>query len=370
MGATKFSILTVDPGSTSTKIGWFSDKEVVKTAVLRHPDADLAQFSGKPVIEQEEYRSQAVDALLGEWGCHEVILSAVVGRGGLLRPLASGTYRIDDVMLSELRQAVRGQHASNLGALLAWRVARWANAEAFVVDPVSVDEWPKIARYSGSALLTRRCLSHALNTKAVAKRHAKKIGRPYDTLRLIVAHMGSGISVSSHVGGRMVDVTNSREEGAFSTDRSGGVPSMELAKLCFSGRYSYNEIETLIFREGGVQSYLGTRDLMEVERRISDGDEGAAAVFEAMAYQIAKDIGSMAAVLSGRVDALLLTGGMAHSQLLLSLLNSMTGWIAPITAYPGEDELRAMAEGVLRVLRGEEPVRALENTHEDVDIRK
>jgi butyrate kinase len=217
-----------------------------------------------------------------------------------------------------------------------------------------------MARLSGSALLERQCLSHALNSKAVAKRYARERGAAYDLLRLIVAHLGSGISVSAHESGRMIDVTNSREEGAFSTERSGTVPAMQLVDLCFSGNYSRREVETLLFREGGLQSYLGTKDLLEVEDRMAHADAHARTAFDAMVYQIAKDIGAMATVLRGRIDAVLLTGGMAHSQRLVTALTGRIGWIAPVETYPGEDELQALVEGALRVLRGEEPARSFE----------
>ena len=282
-----------------------------------------------------------------------------MGRGGLLPPLTSGTYVVNQDMLDELRQARRGEHASNLGAFLAWGIAQKAGIEPYVVDPVSVDEWPPIARLSGSALLERQCLSHALNSKAVAKRFARECGRPYESLQLIVAHLGSGISVSAHKRGLMVDVTNSREEGAFSTERAGSVPVMQLVNLCFSGQYSQKQVEALLFRDGGLYSYLGTKDLLEVERRIAACDPAAETAFDAMAYQIANEIGAMAAVLRGRVDALLLTGGMAHSRNLVAKLSEYVSWIAPITTYAGEDELQALAEGALRVLRRQEPSRTL-----------
>jgi butyrate kinase len=256
-----------------------------------------------------------------------------------------------------LRSARRGEHASNLGAFLAHDIAQKAGVQAYVVDPVSVDEWPPGARLSGLALLERQCLSHALNSKAVAKRYARERGKSYESLRLIVAHLGSGISVSAHAKGRMTDVTNSREEGAFSTERAGSVPAMQLADLCFSGKYTRKQVEELLFREGGLYSYLGTKDLGQVEQRVASGEAKAAIVYEAMVYQIAKEIGAMATVLNGGVDAVLITGGMAHSQRLVSAVNEHVRWIAPIVVYPGEDELQALTEGVLRTLRHEEPIR-------------
>jgi butyrate kinase len=357
----EFRILAINPGSTSTKMALYVDERAEFVKNIRHSDAEMAQFHGRPILDQQQFRSAQIEAALTEAGHKVHELHAVVGRGGLLPALASGTYVVNKEMLEELRLARRGEHAANLGAFLAYDIAQKARiqTQAYVVDPVSVDEWPECARLSGSALLERQCLSHALNSKAVAKRYARERGERYESLRLIVAHLGSGISVSAHENGLMVDVTNSREEGAFSTERAGGVPAMQLVDLCFSGKYTQKQVEGLLFREGGLYSYLGTKDLVEVERRIAGGEAKAKTVFDAMAYQIAKEIGAMAAVLRGRVDAVLFTGGMAHSQRLVSLLTESVSWIAPITVYPGEDELQALVEGALRVLRHEEQSRTL-----------
>ena len=350
----EFNILAINPGSTSTKIALYVNERVEFVKNIRHSDAEMSQFQGCPVLDQQQFRSGQIETALSEAGRNVRELDAVVGRGGLLPALSSGTYLVNDEMLEELRMARRGEHAANLGAFLARDIAQQAGINAYVVDPVSVDEWPECARPSGSALLERQCLSHALNSKAVAKRYARECGKRYESLRLIVAHLGSGISVSAHENGLMVDVTNSREEGAFSTERAGGVPAMQLVDLCFSGKYTRKEVERLLFRDGGLYSYLGTKDLVEVERHIAAGDAKAKAVFDAMVYQIAKEIGAMSAVLRGRVNAVLVTGGMAHSQRLVSSLTEYVSWIAPITVYPGEDELQALMEGALRVLRREE----------------
>ena len=352
-------ILAINPGSTSTKFAVYLNECPEFVRNIRHSDAEMEGFRGRPILDQQEFRRAKIEDALNEAGCEVRKLHAVVGRGGLLPPLASGTYVVNDHMLEELRLARRGEHASNLGAFLAHSIAQKAGVQAYVVDPVSVDEWPECARLSGSVLLERQCLSHALNSKAVAKRYARECGARYESLRLIVAHLGSGVSISAHENGLMVDVTNSREEGACSTERAGGVPAMQLVDLCFSGNYSRKEVENLLFRDGGLSSYLGTRDLAEVERRIAGGDAKAETVFNTMAYQIAKEIGAMAAVLHGRVNAVLLTGGMAHSQRLISMLSEYVSWIAPIRTYPGEDELQALAEGTLRVLRHEEQSRTL-----------
>ena len=355
--AAEYQIVVVNPGSTSTKFGLYRDDKPHFVSNLRHTDAELEPFRGRPILDQQEFRGKLIEAELARHGIPLNELSAAVGRGGLLRPLASGTYRVNQLMLDELKRAERGEHASNLGAYIAHGLAQHAGVPAFVVDPVSVDEWPDKTRLSGSTLLERQCLSHALNTKAVGKRFAKEQGKSYDRLNLVIAHVGSGISVSAHTRGRMVDVTNSREEGAFSTERSGTVPCMKLVELCFSGKYTAKQVEAILFREGGLYSYLGTKDLVEVEKRIDAGDAKAKLVFDAMIYQIAKEIGAMSAVLSGKVDSILLTGGMAHSVRLTGELAKQIGWIAPVHVYPGEDELQALAEGALRVLRGEEKIR-------------
>jgi butyrate kinase len=319
----KFKILAINPGSTSTKFAVHLNERAEFVKNVRHSDAEMEPFHGRPVLDQQEFRAARIEAALGDTGHDVRELDAVVGRGGLLPPVESGTYVVNQEMLEELREARRGDHASNLGAALAYSIAQKAGIPAYVVDPVSVDEWPEYARLTGSVLLRRQCLSHALNSKAVAKRYARECGKPYQSLRLIVAHLGSGISVSAHENGRMVDVTNSREEGAFSAERAGGVPVMQFADLCFSGKYTQKEVEALLFRDGGLYSYLGTRDLVEVERRIQLGDMTAKLVFDAMLYQVGKEIGAMAAVLKGRVDAVLFTGGMAHSQWLVSGLSEV-----------------------------------------------
>jgi butyrate kinase len=359
----EFRILAINPGSTSTKFAVYVNERPAVVKNIRHSDAEMEQFRGRPILDQQHFRASQIEVALSDAGHNPHELDAVVGRGGLLPPLESGTYIVNEDVREELRLARRGEHASNLGAVLAHSLAQRAGVRAYVVDPVSVDEWPEYARLSGSALLERQCLSHALNSKAVAKRYARERGKAYESLRLIVAHLGSGISVSAHENGRMVDVTNSREEGAFSTERAGGVPAMQLVELCFSGKYTQRQAEALLFRDGGLYSYLGTKDLVEVERRIQSGDARAKSVFDAMVYQIGKEIGAMAAVLHGHVDAVLFTGGMAHSQRLVAALSEYASWIAPITVYVGEDELQALTEGVLRVLRGEERARSLSARH-------
>jgi butyrate kinase len=347
------NILAIDPGSTSTKIALYCDTEPLLERSLRHDKAELAEC-GAEMLAQLPLRLKRIDDELEASGLRLDRIQAVVGRGGLLHPVAGGTYRVNDEMLDELRQAERGDHAANLGAFLAEAIAARIGVAAYIVDPVSVDEWITIARLSGCAKLERPCLSHALNSKAMARRYAAEAGKPYEDLLLVVAHLGSGHTISAHASGRMIDATNSREEGAFSSERAGSVPAMELVRLCYSGRYTCKQVETMLIREGGLNGYLGTVDLAEVERRIDQGEERAGVVFRAMAYQVAKEIGAMACVLNGRVDAILLTGGMARSTRLCAAISERVGWIAPVKIYAGEDELRALAAGALRVLRHEE----------------
>ncbi len=313
------------------------------------------------MLARTGYRAALIEKALRSAGYDAKQFAAVAGRGGLLPPMECGTYLVDDAIVEELHQARRGEHASNLGAVLALKFAQAAGVNAYIVDPVTVDEWQDCARPTGSPLVQRSCVGHALNIKAVARRFAREQGRAYAELRLIVAHMGSGITVSAHRDGRMID-NNTPEEGPFGPDRTGWLPVRELIKVCFSGAYNDRQLDRMVFGEGGLFAYLGTRDLTEVERRIDAGDAKAAAVYEAMIYQIAKEAGAMAAVLCGKVDAVLLTGGMAHSERMVQKLRGYLEWIAPITVYPGEDELLALAEGVFRVLDGEESAKRL-GTH-------
>ncbi|MDY0002386.1 MAG: butyrate kinase [Polyangia bacterium] len=358
-----FRILAINPGATSTKLGLFEDERELRRTILSHPDAELAAWPR--AADQVQLRKAALAAFLRDSGAHAVGLDAVVGRGGLLRPLASGTYRVDSVMLSELRAAERGDHASNLGALLAHEVGEELGAPAFIVDPVCVDELAPVARVSGLAGIERESISHALNTKAVARRFAKERGRPYPDLRLVVAHLGTGVSVSAHRDGRMIDVNNPRDEGPLSPDRPGTLPTRALVDRCFRSGAQPEEVYRELFGSGGIFSYLGTRDLREARARAQAGDGLAALVLEAMTYQIAKAVGEMATVLLGRVDAIILTGGMANDPILIKELKSRVGFLAEVVVYEGEDELAALAQGALRVLRGEEPAHRYGRAGED-----
>jgi butyrate kinase len=346
-------VLAINPGSTSTKFGLYGRRGAEWVRIVRHGDEELRRFGDRPMVARLEYRAAMIARALEELGYAADQVAGVAGRGGLLPPLPCGTYLVDGAMVDELYLARRGEHASNLGALLALRFAQAADVEAYIVDPVTADEWQDCARLSGPPLIERSPIGHVLNTRAVARRYARERKVRYEDLRLIVAHMGSGITVSAHRLGRMID-SNTIEEGPFGPDRTGGLPVRALIKLCYSGQFAQKEMDHKAFGNGGLYAYLGTRDLMEVEKRIDAGDPNAALVWDAMAYQIAKETGAMATVLQGHVDALVLTGGMAHSERLIGRLGASLEWIAPITVYPGEDELQALAEGVFRVLDGEE----------------
>ncbi len=360
-------VLAINPGTTSTKFGIFTRAGEELTQNIHHGDEEIQRFKGRPMLDRLEYRAELIEKSLASAGftpkgkTAEPCWEAVAGRGGMLPPMECGTYLVDDVMVAALKAARRGEHASNLGAVLALRFAQAAGVSAYIVDPVTADEWQPCARLSGSPLVERTYIGHSLNTKAVARRYARQVGRSYASLRLIVIHMGSGITVSAHREGRMID-SNSIEEGPFGPDRTGSLPVRALIKLC--GTMTAAELDRHVFGDGGLFAYLGTRDLKEVERRIEfggggAGDREAAAVFDAMIYQIAKEAGAMAAVLEGKVDAVLVTGGMAHSERAVERLRRSVEWIAPVAVYPGEDELRALADGVFRVLDGEEEARRM-----------
>lgn len=351
-------VLVINPGSTSTKFGVFTREGPEWVSSVHHGDDELKQFRGRSMLARTGYRAALIEKALATAGFDPKQFAAVGGRGGFLPPMECGTYLVDEAILEELRLAHRGEHASNLGAVIALRFAQAAGVDAYIVDPVTVDEWQDCARLSGSPLIPRWCVGHALNIKAVARRFARESGRPYPDIRLIIVHLGSGITVSAHRDGRMID-NNTPEEGPFGPDRTGSLPVRSVIKLALSGNYSERQLDSMVFGEGGLFAYLGTRDLAEVENRIDGGDGHAAEVYDAMIYQVAKETGAMAAVLAGRVDAILLTGGMAHSERMIGRLRSYIEWIAPVTVYLGEDELQALAEGVFRVLDGAEPAKRL-----------
>ncbi|MEH7106249.1 butyrate kinase, partial [Bacillus sp. JJ1764] len=273
-------------------------------------------------------------------------------------PIEGGTYAVNGIMLEDLRSGYSGQHASNLGGIIAHEIAKGLNIPAFIVDPVVVDELEPIARISGFSLIERKSIFHALNQKAVARRVAKELGQKYESLNLIVTHMGGGITVGVHKQGRVIDVNNGLHgDGPFSPERAGTVPAGDLVTLCFSGEYYREEIMKMLVGKGGLVGYLGTNDAVKVEQHIASGDKKAKLVYEAMAYQVAKEIGAASTVLSGKVDAIILTGGLAYGKEFVQMIGDRINWIADVMIHPGENELQALAEGALRVLRGEESVK-------------
>ncbi len=352
-----FHILSINPGSTSTKVAIYKDLEEDFTLTVRHSVEELRIFSR--IYDQYEFRKQVVLKALEDANINLKIVNAVVGRGGLVRPISSGVYRINQKMLDDLRNEVYGEHASNLGAILAFEIASTIgpNIPSFIVDPVVVDELDDIARISGHPELPRISIFHALNQKAVARRFAREHSKKYEELNLIVVHLGGGITVGAHYNGRVIDVNNGLDgEGPFSPERSGTLPVGQLARLCFSGKYNYTEVRKMITGRGGLVAYLGTNSALEVEERISCGDDYAEMIYKAMAYQISKEIGAASTVLKGNVDAILITGGLANSPMLVKWIQERVYFIAPVYVYPGEDEMLAMAEGVYYALRGEIPI--------------
>ncbi|WP_054935475.1 butyrate kinase [Moorella stamsii] len=351
-----FYILAINPGSTSTKLTVYENEKPLFQKTVYHSARELSSFDGD-ISAQYEYRKEQVLKYLAQSDFDLAKLSAVVGRGGLLKPIEGGVYLIDERVIEDALIGVQGQHASNLGVQLAKGIADNYGVPSFFVDPPSVDEFEPLARLSGLPELPRRSILHALNLKAVGRRMAGDIGRKFEDLNLILTHLGGGISVVASRRGRFIDGNNATEEGPFSPERSGHVPVRGLIQLCYSGKYNARELDRKLVGQGGLVAYLGTNDASEVEKRVKSGDAKARLVFEAMAYQVSKEIGAMACVLAGKVDYIVLTGGLAFSEIFTGWVRGRTHWIAPVLVYPGEEEMRAMVEGALRVLRGEEKPR-------------
>ncbi len=345
-------ILVINPGSTSTKLALFEDEKGLHQETLRHKTEEASANLDRE--EQARFRREALFEYLTENNLSIGDLSALVVRGGLLKPLSSGTYLINDAVYEDLINAKYGWHASNLGAIIALPIAREAGIPLYTVDPVTVDEFENPARYSGLEGLERRSMSHALNMKAVGRLAADRLDKRYEDLNLVIVHLGSGISVSAHRHGNMIDVNNANEEGPFSMERCGTLPALSLVSLCYSGQYNREEAISQLISKGGIYSYLGTKDFASVQGAAECGDEQTIEVVEAMAYQIAKEIGAMSTVLNGQVDRIILTGGMAHARKFVAMINDKVSFIASMEVFPGEVEMEALAAGARRVLRGEE----------------
>lgn len=346
-------ILAINPGSTSTKFAVYFGSECKLKKTLRHSIEELSLYEN--IIDQFEFRKGLIIDALVEEGYDVDKIKYIIGRGGLTYPLKSGVYLVNNRMLEHARAGIYGQHASNLGPLIADYIAlQIPGARAFVADPVVVDELEEIARFSGHPMFQRRSIFHALNQKATARTHARKLGLKYENLNLIVVHLGGGISIGAHQNGKVIDVNNALDgEGPFSPERSGTLPAGQLIDLCFSGKFEKEEIRRMLIGEGGYVAYLGTNDAQEVETRAKNGEENAKKIQDALGYQVAKAIGEMAAVLNGKVDGILLTGGLAFSQYLTSYIRTKISFISEVFVYPGEDELEALAINALRVATSE-----------------
>jgi butyrate kinase len=347
------NILVINPGSTSTKIALCKDEKEILTETITHNIEDLSRFNR--ASDQDLYRMEIIIRVLRERNIDISGIQAVVGRGGLLRPIEGGTYTVNDQMVADLKKGILGDHPSNCGGLIAYVIGKSLGCEAYIVDPVVVDEMEAVAKISGMPLIARKSIFHALNQKAVAREVADKIKKRYEDINVIVAHMGGGISVGIHVKGRVVDVNNGLDgDGPFSAERSGGVPVGDLVRACYSGEYNLADMKKLIKGHGGMVAYLGTQELRTVEDEIENGNEKARLIYEAMAYQISKEIGALSTVVHGNVHAIALTGGMAKSDRFIKLIEGKVKFIAPIYIFPGEQEMRALAMGAMRVLRGDE----------------
>lgn len=344
-------ILVINPGATSTKIAVYEDENQIFKTGIDHTIEDLKPF--EHVVDQFQYREDLILKTLEENGYSIKEFSAVCGRGGLLKHIPSGTYQVNDAMIRDIENPPYGEHASNLGALISKKIADMVGIPAFIVDPVCVDELTDIARVSGFKGMERQSFFHALNHKGMARKAAAQLGKAYEDLNLIVVHMGGGVSVAAHEHGRVVDVFNVKDEGSMSLDRGGSIPTNALINYCFSGK-TKEEVKKTFGAQAGVFSYLHTKDFIEIEdKALNQKDPEYKLIFDALAYQHSKDIGAMAAVLKMDVDAIVLTGGMAHSESFCNAIKEYCGKIAPFIILPGEAEMDSLALGALRVLRGE-----------------
>jgi butyrate kinase len=344
-------ILAINPGSTSTKIAVYEGNRQLFLKNIQHSSDEISQF--RRITDQYEFRKNIILKELKTAGIHIENIRIIVGRGGVVKPIPSGVYEVNDLLVEDLKAGVRGEHASNLGGLIARDIAMsLPDAQAFIADPVVVDELQPIARISGHPLFERISIFHALNQKAIARAHAKLQNTEPESLNLIIAHMGGGVSVGAHLKGRVIDVNQALDgEGPFSPERSGTLPAGALVKACFSGEYTIDEMKKMITGKGGFVAYLGTNNALEVEQRVEAGDEKAELIQDAFAYQVSKEIAAMSAVLKGKVDAILLTGGVAYGKPVINLIRERVEHLAPVFVYPGEDEMKALAENGLMLLQ-------------------
>lgn len=346
-----YKILAINPGSTSTKIALYENEKEIFCKTLDHPAEEVEKYN--KVADQFDMRKEIVLSFLKDNGYEVTELSAVVGRGGMVPSVKSGAYKVNELMADRLKNKPVVEHASNLGALIAYEIANSIGVSAYIYDSVRVDELNDIARISGMPEIPRTSTSHALNSRAMAMKVAKKQGKKYSDMNFVVAHLGGGISVSVHEKGRMVDIL-ADDEGPFSPERAGKVPCNSLIELCYSGDFDKNTMKKKLRGNGGLKAYLNTVDVREVLKMIEDGDENAKLILEAMTYQVAKGIGELATVVEGKVDAIVITGGIAYSEVITSSIKKRVEFIAPVEIMPGENEMESLALGTLRVLNGEE----------------
>ncbi len=352
-----YHIAAINLGSTSTKIACYENERCVANENIPHPAEDIARY--KTIWDQYEFRKSAIEKYFFDKDIDVASLDAFVTRGGHTKPLTSGVYRITEEMLRQSAGGEYGVHATDLGLKIVYSLAG-ENTLPLTVDPPSTDEFEPLARYSGMAEIERQSRFHALNQKAVARKYAQDIGRDYEELNLIVVHMGGGCSVAAHRRGKMVDANNALDgDGPFSTNRTGGLPVGALVDLCFSGRYTREDVHKKLNGNGGMMSYLGESDALAVERRAAGGEERAEEVLQAMCYQTAKEIGARATVLCGDVDAIIFTGGMANSKYLVESISRRVRFIAPVAAYPGEFEMESLCLNAHRALTGKEEIREI-----------
>ena len=348
-------ILVINPGSTSTKVAIYEDKnEILSQSILHNKDS-----LPKVIKDQLPIRLKLLYQLIEKQNVDLSRLSAVVGRGGMLPPIHSGGYLIDKDMIQELESERVTPHASNLGAIMAYSVATQLGIPAYIYDAISACSLSEVAKITGFKEIQRYAKCHVLNSRATARKCAEKQGKRYEEMRFVVAHLGGGISISAHENGEIIDVAGD-DDGAFSPERSGGIPLLDLIELCYSGKYAENEMKGKIRGEGGLKALLGTADCEEIERRISSGDAYAKLVYEAQAYQIAKGIGIMSVALMFDIDAIILTGGLAYSRMLTDNIRGYVSRIAPVEVWPGENEMEALALGAYRILTGQEKARILQ----------
>lgn len=353
MANKKYRILSINPGSTSTKIGVFEGESCLLDISIKHNTEEIAKYP--TILDQSDMRMEMIENALVENSIPMDSFDAFVGRGGILKPMVSGVYTVSDAMLYDLKHGKAATHASALGGIFARQFGDKYGKPSFIADPVVVDERNEVATITGIPQAPRTSVFHALNQKSVARRYAQHVGQRYEECSVVVAHLGGGISIGAHENGRVIDVTNAIDgEGPLSPERCGAVEVQKVVEMCFSGEYSKADMLAFASKRGGLVAHLGTTDCLEIEHRVEAGDEKARLVFEAMGYGVAKYIGSMAAVLKGKAEAIILTGGLARSSMLVDYIKEYVEFMAPVVVFPGEDELRALAEGGIRVLSGEE----------------